>query len=290
MPPAAQNTIASPISFEGKGIHSGASCNLKICPAGPGTGIRFIRRDLPASPEIPARMDCVSPQRTTRQTVLRAKSDPSASVQTVEHFLATLHALKVDNARIEMTGPEPPIFDGSAQAITAEVLRTGIQPLENSSAPFFRIERPVSLAIPTSEVSYSAWPSEELKITYFLDYAKHPFIGAQTASFTITPEIYAKEIAPARTFALYEEIEPLIAAGLIKGGEIDNAIVIGRQGPLNTKLLWENELARHKLLDFLGDLFLLGSRVLGHLVSHKGGHAANHLFLQHLRKEFCAHA
>ena len=281
-----QTTLNGSVSFHGKGLHGGRECHTTLSPAPADFGIRFFRLDLTGAHEIPARMEVLSTEQNSRQTVLCAPEDPSATVQTVEHVLAVLHGLGIDNARVEMNELETAILDGSAGEIALRVAQCGVRKIEGHSPRFFHISRPAAFqpaAFP--KVQYSVWPSDFLTVTYFLEY-DHPFIGSQSATFRIDPEIFLNEIAPARTFCLYEEIEPLIAAGLIKGGEVDNAIVVGPEGPMNTQLLWDNELARHKLLDLIGDLYLLGSRVKGHIVSYRGGHSSNHQLIQYLRKEF----
>ncbi|MBN1865721.1 UDP-3-O-[3-hydroxymyristoyl] N-acetylglucosamine deacetylase [Candidatus Sumerlaeota bacterium] len=280
-----QTTIQAPVALEGRGVHSGLECRLTILPAEADYGVRFARTDLPGVPEIPASLDALGEDSGTRQTILRSPDNPQAFVSTIEHVLAVLHALAIDNARIEMTGPEAPIWDGSARELAVRANESGVRVLDGSRRRVFAVRRPLFFEPEDGNgVQYSLWPSRSLTITYFLEY-DHPLIGAQAATFRIDPETFVAEIAPARTFCTFEEVEYLRSRGLIQGGEADNAIVIGRDRILNTELLWPNELARHKLLDLLGDLFLLGGPVRGHVVAWRAGHRSNARLLDFLRKE-----
>jgi len=286
MSPEWQTTVARPATLSGRGIHSGIECELRLAPAPADHGVRFVRVDLPGAPEIPANLRAISREPFSRQTILRAPDDDGVGVRTVEHVLAALHGMAVDNVRVKMTGPEPPIGDGSAAEVVRELLREGTRSIQGAPRRPFTIDRPVSFTPEGSPlVRYSAWPSEFLTVTYFLEY-DHPFIGSQAATFRALPETFAREIAPARTFCTVEEVDSLREKGLIRGGSVDNAIVVGRDGAINTELLWRDEFARHKILDLIGDLFLLGSPVRGHIVAYRGGHAEHAQFIQRLGKEF----
>lgn len=283
--PEPQTTLASQASFAGVGVHSGAPCRVTLAPAPADSGVRFVRTDLEGDPEIPVRPESVSTEPMLRQTILRKPARPEAQVRTVEHILATLYAMDVDNARIEMTSAEAPIGDGSAMAAAQAVRDADIVPIDGSHRKVVAIERPLRFSpADAPEVEYSAWPSETLTVTYFLDY-DHPVIGSQAAECLVDPEVFVEELAGARTFCTEQEIEYLRAQGLIRGGSPDNAIVVGEAGVLNTTLRWDNELARHKLVDLLGDLFLLGVRLRGRIAAHRAGHQTNALFLEYLRKE-----
>lgn len=285
-PSEVQTTLAAPVSLAGRGIHTGVDCRLTVLPAGPDHGIRFARVDLEGRPEIPADIAAAAQEGVERQTILHATDRPEATVCTVEHLLAALLAQGIDNARIEMDAAEAPIGDGSAAEIAGALARAGVRDLDGTTRHPFCVTRPVSFAPEEVRgVEYTAWPSEHLILTYFLQY-DHPVIGTRVATFVITPETFQTELAPARTFCTIEEVEFLRSKGLIRGGDVGNAIVVGRDRILNTELRWENELARHKLLDFLGDLSLLGAPARGHFLSHRGGHFSNARFVQYLRKEF----
>jgi len=276
-----QCTLARTCEFEpGVGLHSGLTVRMRCRPAPEGYGIRFCRADLPGAPEIPAVLDQVIAEELTRRTALAVR--PGVEVNTVEHVLAACCGLGLDNLRVEVDGAEIPFFDGSAALVAEALLNAGIQEQE-APRQFFSIERP--FVFREDMVEIVALPSEEFRLTFFVDYA-HPAIGAQSASLAIAREAFRREIAPARTFCLEQEVEPLRAAGLIRGGSADCAIVFGHAGPLNTDLLCPNEPARHKLLDLLGDVYLLGRRLRGHILASRSGHRSNIAFLRQLRKEF----
>jgi UDP-3-O-acyl N-acetylglucosamine deacetylase len=281
-----QKTLAQTISFSGRGVHSGEECVVTLLPAPVDHGVRFIRTDLPGAPEIPADVSAIPNGELEFRTVLCRAGDRSVSVQTVEHILAVLHGFGVNNARIEMTGPEVPIRDGSAGELARMAAECGVLQQETAARDSVTIGRPVSF-VPSgmSGVEYTAWPSETLTLTFFLEHP-HPHIGSQAASFELEPDAFTREIAPARTFCTDAEVQFLRSKGFIKGGEADNAIVVGDKGVLNTHLRWANEMARHKLLDLLGDLFLIGAPVRGHICAYRGGHNANAQFVRFLRKEF----
>jgi UDP-3-O-acyl N-acetylglucosamine deacetylase len=281
-----QTTLATPITLGGRGIHSGMDCDIAIHPAEADSGVVFVRVDLEGAPVIPARIENVTQETMLRQTVLHCPEKPQVTVRTVEHILASLHGMGVDNARVEMSAAEPPIWDGSAKPLADKIAETGTREIPGAFRRCFRIDRPVAWQPgDTSKVEFAAWPSEFLTVTYFL-YYDHPVIGSRAVSFRVDPKTFQKEIAPARTFCTFEEVEFLRSKNLIQGGDENNAVIVGQEGILNTKLLWEDELARHKLLDLLGDLLLLGAPVRGHVLSFRGGHQSNAKFIQHLRKEF----
>jgi UDP-3-O-[3-hydroxymyristoyl] N-acetylglucosamine deacetylase len=281
-----QKTLARPLSLSGHGVHSGRECAVTLVPAPVGYGVRFIRADLPGTPEIPVCPSSISEEPLLRQTILCHPQDKSVSVRTVEHILAVLHGLGIDNARVEMTGPEAPIWDGGAGELARRVAACGTRRQEAAERRTFRIGKPVSFAPEdTPGVEYTAWPSETLTVTYFLEY-NHPVIGSQAVSFRVEPDVFAAEIAPARTFCTSAEVEYLRSRGLVKGGQTGNAIVVGDEGILNTRLRWPDEMARHKLLDLLGDLLLIGAPVRGHVLAYRGGHHANAQFIRFLGKEF----
>ncbi len=283
--PVPQATIETPFSYSGTGVHSGRECHISFVPAEPGRGVVFIRKDLTGGPEIPVCADSIHPAGAGRQTTLVSPESPGAMVQTIEHILAALMALRIDNVEISMDNAEAPIDDGSAENITRRLIKAGRVEQQGSVCNFLRPDRAFSMGSNDSSApAFTIWPSNTLTISYFLEY-DHPLIGRQAVSYEITPEVFEREIAPARTFCLKEEVDYLLSQGLIKGGSIDNAIVVGRDKIVNTELKWPDEMARHKLLDLIGDLALLGRPLCGHVVSHRGGHAANAEFVHYLRKE-----
>lgn len=276
-----QRTVAAPASYEGVGLHTGIATRLTFRPAEPNSGIRFVRVDLPDSPEIVVHPQCAGNDTDAlRRTVL--KNGPT-EVHTVEHVLATLMGLQIDNAILEVNGPEAPEpLDGSAVLIVETILEAGIVE-QDAPRRFVDIGAPVRFE--ENGVEMVALPGPDLRISFTIEY-DNPLVGTQHASFLITPETFAKEIAPARTFVLYEDVEGLRKAGMIKGGTVHNAVVIKdneimSEGPLR----FPDEFVRHKVLDLLGDLYLLGQPLRGHVVSLKSGHDTNVRFVKQLAEE-----
>ena len=270
-------TVSNICEFQGIGLHSGVATTVRILPAEPGQGRYFVRVDLPDAPQIPAQIANVS--QTTLSTELTANG---ASVRTVEHLLAALVALGIEDARIEVDAAELPLLDGSAQVWVAEILRSGIEPAQQQLAasgliavadgkPF---ETPVW--IQQGDLFVAALPSPVLRFTYGIDFDVAP-IGNQWHSWQPDREDFTIEIAPARTFGLAHQIEQLRSAGLIKGGSLENALVCDDLQWLNPPLRFPNEPSRHKLLDLIGDLSLLGKFPQAHFVAYKASH---HLHIQ----------
>ena len=224
---AQQSTIAAPVAIEGVGLHTGEKVRLEFKPAAPDKGITFIRTDVEGKPQIPALVDYVSD--TTRGTTL---TRDGVSIHTVEHVMSALAGLGIDNAILEMTGPEPPCADGSSIEFVRMILGAGIT-LYDVPRRFFTVKEPVYYNVPG--VHLGIYPSDEFRISYTIDF-DHPRLRTQFASFPIVPEKYLTEIAAARTFCFHYEVEQMRAAGLIKGGTPDVAVVIGEEDILNTQL------------------------------------------------------
>ncbi len=274
-----QNTIDQPFTAPpGIGLHSGATVNLRCLPAPADYGVRFIRTDLPGQPEIPARLEYLDETSLTRQTSLRAGE---ARVGTVEHLLATCSGLNIDNLRVEIDGPELPLFDGSALPLAQGLSAAGIVPL-NAPCYALSVERP--FVYEEGDAQISVLPADRLELMYFAHF-QHAAIGNQVADYIVGPHCFEELLAPARTFCTLEEVEALRAAGLIRGGNPDCAIVFGPQGPMNTQLRFANEAARHKLLDLLGDLFLFGRPIAGLITASRTGHRLHAAFLRAFLKE-----
>jgi UDP-3-O-[3-hydroxymyristoyl] N-acetylglucosamine deacetylase / 3-hydroxyacyl-[acyl-carrier-protein] dehydratase len=273
-----QKTIQRPVSFTGVGLHTGGKNTITFQPAPAGSGLRFVRIDLPGAPEI-----VVCPQNARhdtqglRRTIL---ANGPAEVHTVEHVLASVMGLGLDNLRMEIDGleaPEP--SDGSARAI-AETLRTAGVEDQGLPREWIEIREPVSLQ--ENGVQIVAVPHEGLRLSFTIQY-DNPLIGTQYRSLEITPETFLREIAPARTFALYEDVEKLRAAGMIQGGSLQNAVVVRGHEIMNAEgLRYPDEFVRHKILDLLGDLALLGRPVRGHVISVRSGHTSNVAFVRRL--------
>ncbi len=265
----AQRTLGGEFTRSGIGLHTGSLAQVRVLPAPPGSGRRFIRVDLPESPEIPAHIDAVG--QTMLSTELAAGR---ATVRTVEHLLAALVGMGVDNARIEIDGAEAPLLDGSAQEWTAAIAQVGVV-TQLSSRSIGSLQAPVWIR--EGDAFVAALPATELRFTYGIDFDLAA-IGNQwhswspnTAYLTVNSS-FAAEIAPARTFGLAHQIEYLRANGLIKGGSLENALVCNAEGWINPPLRFPNEPARHKLLDLIGDLSLVDIPT-AHFMAYKASHS-----------------
>lgn len=269
-----QRTLAGSVTCRGVGLHTGHETVMTFQPAPPNTGLRFRRVDLPGQPEIPADVDAV--QSTDRGTTLGVGE---AQVHTVEHVLAALYAFGIDNCYIDVDAPEPPVHDGSAQEFTRVLQGVGAT-TQAARRHEFVVTEPIAMS--HGDVSVTAIPANELRLSYTIEYG-HPALGAQFRSLVIGPDSFATEVAAARTFCFLHDVEALKATGLIRGGSLDNAVVIGDEAILNEDLRFPDEFVRHKLLDLLGDLALFGPRLRGHIIATKAGHQAHVAFLRHLR-------
>ena len=261
-----QQTLRQSVSHSGIGLHSGNRVSMNFLPAPPNTGIRFRRVDLDGKPEIEARIENVS--QTNRSTTI-AKG--SAKVQTVEHVLATMAGYGIDNAVVEVDANEPPIGDGSAREYCKMIEQGGIALQAEVREPY-RITEP--LQIQTEDTLMSIFPHDRLKISCTSSDKAGRF--SQFFTVEISPETWKREISNARTFCFFEEIEYLIKNGLIKGGSLENAVVIRDDAVLTTEpLRYPEEFVRHKILDILGDLSLIGRPLCGHIIAVRPSHSAN---------------
>jgi len=267
MPPVlSQQTIKRPVSFSGVGLHSGNRVNMTLVPAPAGHGIRFRRVDLEARPEIEARIENVVD--TQRSTTL---GKGSVRIHTVEHVLAALSGCGVDNVIVELDANEPPIADGSAREYVKLIHAAGLQPQDAPRQPY-AVNEPLALQMGDSFMHLVPAPEFKISCTSADQAGRY----TQFFSLVVTPESWERELAHARTFCFFEEIEFLIKNGLIKGGSLENAVVIRDDAVLTTEpLRYPNEFVRHKMLDIVGDLALLGRPILGHLVAVRPSHAAN---------------
>ena len=271
-----QLTIARPVTYSGIGLHTGDQCHMTFVPAEANSGIRFIRTDVTGQPEIQVTPDNVIG--TERGTSIGSNG---CKVHTIEHVLAALAVRGIDNLRIELDASEPPVGDGSSLPFWKALQEAGIQELP-ARRRRYRIQEPIFFEDGNVEI----WllPSDRLQVSFSIDF-DHPLVNHQFESFEITPEIFEREIAPARTFGFLHEIEQLKAAGLIRGGNLRNAIVIGEDKILNDeRLRFPTELVRHKILDLLGDLKVLNVDLQAHIVAQRSGHRT-HLALVQLLKD-----
>lgn len=261
-----QQTIKQSVGYSGVGLHSGNRVNMTLLPAPPDTGVRFRRVDLDGKPEIEARIDNVS--ETTRSTTL---SKGNIKVHTIEHLMATFAGFNIDNIIVELDANEPPIGDGSARIYSQLVEQAGIVS-QNIGAQSYVVQTPFEFQM--GDTLMSVFPNDKLKVTCTSADKQGRF--TQFFSTEITPETYKTEIAQARTFCFYEEIEYLIKNGLIKGGSLENAIVIRDDAVLTTEpLRYPEEFVRHKMLDILGDVALIGKRLQAHIIAVRPSHTAN---------------
>ncbi len=272
-----QRTLKRAIACQGIGIHAGRPAQVVIKPAPANTGILFVRTDLPGSPVIPARSS-----RVVESSLATTLGSDQAYVSTVEHLLAALAGLQIDNARIEVTGPEVPILDGSAGPFVALLHKAGIKTLRWPRA-FFLLQRPVEVV--DGDKYLRVEPAPTAKFTYSIDFP-HPSIGCQKLTFVPGTKAFQRQIAPARTFGFLQEVQRLQANGLALGGSLDNAIVLDAAGVLNPEgLRFPDEFVRHKMLDLIGDLALLGWPLIGQVRVHKGSHALHQKFMQTLLQQ-----
>jgi UDP-3-O-[3-hydroxymyristoyl] N-acetylglucosamine deacetylase len=270
-----QHTLRDVLEFEGVGLHTGVQGSVTIRPQVAGSGLRF---RLAGGVTFPAHANHVV--ETRRATVL---GSGEATVSTVEHLLAALFAMGVDNAAIEVEGPEIPVLDGSSATFAEAIAKVGLVD-QHAPRATFTIERP--MVVRDGEAMLVVAPSDAFRVRFAVDYA--PPIGAQFIDATIDPDYFIREIAPARTFGYLHEVEALRNAGLARGGTLDNALVFAPDGPM-TPLRWHNEVVRHKTLDLIGDFALLGAWPLLEVVSVKSGHRLHAKTANELRAAVAPH-
>ena len=271
----AQRTLRRSISCAGIGLHSGREVRLSLEPASADAGIRFRRCDL-GGLEVPATVQHVGGINYATGLTLDA-----VKVDTVEHLLAALVSLGIDNVVVELSSPEVPIMDGSASPFIAMIEQAGVRQL-GAARRYLKVLRPLSLS--RGDKSIAIYPSDHFKVTYSIAF-DHPLLQHQSKTIEITDTSFVEEIAPARTFTFLKEVDMLRQQGLALGGSLDNAIVIGETGVLNGALRFEDEFVRHKILDVIGDMALLGYPLVGHLVAHRGGHALHTAFAAHVLED-----
>ncbi len=300
-----QRTIRTSKSCHGVGLHTGVDTSITFHPAPEDFGIRFIRSDIPGCPEIKADINHVVD--ISRGTTIE---ENDVRIHTVEHALAAVSGLRLDNVLIELTGKETPVMDGSAKDFVDALLRSGITE-QKKERKLLKITRAVNYTDPYRDIDIHVIPSDSFRITFMVDYPL-PALGTQYEAIYNMEEDFAVEVAPARTFCFLSEVEMLKESGLIKGGALDNAVVLidkdideneinrlknlfgiehninnGTNGILNGKVLrFKNEPVRHKTLDLIGDLALLGVPIKGHVTAARAGHASNVEFVKKLRQEY----
>lgn len=295
-----QHTIKQSYSFCGKGLHTGAVARMTLHPAPAGSGIRFVRTDIGPVAIVPALATCVGP--TDRSTTL---CSGNASVSTLEHLMSACAGLGIDNLLVELDAPEVPILDGSAKPYVEAIMADGLQGQE-AERRYLHLREPFHWEDDSSDAFMDILPSESLSIDLTIDFnskvlgvQRFKYIGASSETSAPGATDYAREIAPARTFCFFHELEFLASKGLIKGGDTENAIVVVEhpvdqttlkrmqtlfgvgdlqvhEGYLNNlQLYFPDEIVRHKMLDFLGDFALLGAPLKGTIIASKTGHRVN---------------
>jgi UDP-3-O-[3-hydroxymyristoyl] N-acetylglucosamine deacetylase len=252
---------------------------MTLRPAPANRGIVFRRMDLPGSPTIPARPDRVV---DTQYATTIAKD--GASVKTIEHLMAALAGMGVDNVQVDLTGPEVPIMDGSAMPFVDMVRHAG---LRRQLAPktFLKVRQPITVEVGTR--SLRIVPSQRLKVIYTMCF-DHPILGEQTSAMDVGRERFVRDLAPCRTFGFLRDLDMLQRMGLAKGGSLENALVIGEEGAINGPLRFSDELVRHKVLDLMGDLFLLGKPLVGTIIAHGAGHQLHLQLVRRIQEQLAA--
>jgi len=258
-----RQTLASEIEIRGVGVHSGTEVRAMLKPGAAGSGVVFVRTDA-GGVEIPASVDNIGP--SFYATVLERDG---VSVSTIEHLMATLYALQIDDIRVELDGPEVPILDGSSRPFVEAVLEAGIEPLP-MARQYITVVRPI--VVSQDEKRIAVYPCREYRVTYAIDF-DHPLLEYQELTASLwSRDAFVEKLAPARTFTFEHEVEALRRSGLARGGSLENAVVISKNGILNPELRFPDEFVRHKMLDLTGDLALIGYPLRGHVVAYRAGH------------------
>jgi len=289
-----QKTIEREISISGVGLFTGSKVSLTLKPAKENEGIVFQRVDLPNKPKIPAKLSFV--KETPRCTIL---GDDKISIWTVEHLLSALSAYEIDNALIEISGPEVPISDGCSRSFVEMIEQSGIVDL-NAEKKLIVLSRPIYWS--QKEVHIVALPASDFRISYLLHYPKTEILKSQYYTTVVDPYVYKEELSTCRTFSVYEEIEQLLEKGFFKGGVLNNDVILKDNKSLNSDVLrvaviikdnkilnpdgirFPEEMARHKILDLIGDLSLLGGKIFGHIIAIRSGHFSNISFAKKVLK------
>ncbi len=273
----AQRTLKKGFSLSGISLFLGEIVSIKALPAPPGSGIRFRRVDLPGKPIIPATLS--NAQTPFRFTLLKNKE---ASVSTVEHILSAFSAAAIDNVLIEIDGPEVPISDGSSRAFVEAIALAGVES-QDSEVEIYQVTKPLHVSL--GDTQLVALPCDEFKISCLIHYPHCPQIGSQFYIYNGDFDLYSREIAPCRTYSQYEEVFPLIERGLIRGGALETALVFKNGQIMNEGgARFPDEMVRHKVLDLIGDLSLVGMPFKAHIIAIRSGHSANVLLAKEIYK------
>jgi len=274
-----QRTLQRTVETQGVGLHSGKLVSLRLLPAVANTGIVFVRTDL-ENREVPARVEWVAQQ----ELAMSLKRD-GAQVLTVEHLLAALYATGVDNVRVEINGPEVPVFDGSSRMFLHLIDDAGIKNLAAFQSTLV-VRRSVRVASPKGDRFVLVEPSDAFEVDYSIDF-NHSLVGRQRVALDVTEETFRNELSTARTFCFLKDVEAMRARGLALGGSLESAVVIGDNGFLSNPRM-KDEFVRHKALDVVGDLALLGFRIRGRVVAECAGHALHAELVRALLRDHAA--
>jgi UDP-3-O-[3-hydroxymyristoyl] N-acetylglucosamine deacetylase len=269
-----QRTLMNEVGCTGIGLHTGEKVKIHLRPAPANSGIKFVRTDLKGHPEVEVRFDNVF------DTTLATKIGTNGcKVSTIEHLMAAFFGLGIDNAVVELDGPEVPIMDGSAAPFVFLIKSGGVRE-QKSPKQFIIIKKPFK--VDDGNRSVCIYPSKELKITYMIDF-QHPLLRNQEYELTFSGRDFIREISTARTFGFMKDVETLKKNGFARGGSLDNAVVIDDFRIINEDgLRFDDEFVRHKILDFIGDISIVGSPIIGHFVIKKSGHFLNQHMLRKL--------
>ena len=272
-------TLQREVRAKGKGLFTGEDSEIALIPAPVGTGIVFQRVDLEGKPSFRVTLGLV--QGTPRCTIV---GNEVFSVQTIEHLMAALAAYQIDNVVIQLSSPEVPIFDGSSSVFIQMLEMSGVL-VQEEEKPVYKLQK--TIVCSKGDAILIALPSDEFKISYTLHYPNDSCIGTQFYSTALQKELFRQNIAPCRTFSVYEEVAILIEKGLLKGGSLENAVVIKNNQVMNPEgLRFPDEMVRHKILDMIGDLYLMGNSFSAHIVAIRSGHCLNNVFANELFNHF----
>ena len=261
-----QRTIKNSISCSGVGLHSGSQVTMMLRPAPADAGIVFVRTDLNGAT---VRAVASNTAATSYATTLRQNG---VSIQTVEHLLAALAGLGISNLFVDLDADEVPILDGSAGPFIRMIAEAGIL-VQEKVQPVLKVTRPIFVREGSKQLA--VWPADTTSISYLIDF-DHPLLREQSRNYQVSEENFIREVADARTFGFLRDVQALQANGLAKGGSLENAVVLDADAVLNREgLRYQDEFVRHKILDIIGDLALVGMPVIGHVVAHKAGHGLN---------------
>ena len=273
-----QSTISQSVEYKGVGLHTGKATRMVFHPAPPGTGILFRRVDLAGKPEIPADVDHFQELPVMCACVA---ANNGAQIQLIEHLMASLNAFGIHNLVIELDNAEPPFENGSAEFLVSMIKEAGI---ESQEAPDRTVVISTPIVFKEGEVELVALPSRSFRVTFFASY-ENPHVGTQSYSLEVTPESFQEEIAMARTFCFESDVNLMMDQGLLLGASEDSALVFGEAGLLNGTLLFPDEPVRHKVMDLIGDLYLLGAPLRAHVTAVRSGHHSHARFVKLIRKE-----